>query len=93
MLNAFASLKCSKKCEHNVQRPTDVASQRPVYICNASTFLPVPDVPNGYKIHKNYFKGDNIFYSLWAAIDASTLYKNISLVIFFQEGTVTNPVI
>ena len=21
MLNAFASLKCSKKCEHNVQRP------------------------------------------------------------------------
>ena len=23
MLNAFASLKCSKKCEHNVQRPTD----------------------------------------------------------------------
>ena len=22
MLNAFASLKCSKKCEHNVQRPT-----------------------------------------------------------------------
>ena len=25
MLNAFASLKCSKKCEHNVQRPTHAA--------------------------------------------------------------------
>ena len=24
MLNAFASLKCSKKCEHNVQRPIPV---------------------------------------------------------------------
>ena len=22
MLNAFASLKCSKKCEHNVQKPS-----------------------------------------------------------------------
>ena len=22
MLNAFASLKCSKKCQHNVQKPT-----------------------------------------------------------------------
>ena len=21
MLNAFASLKCSKKCQHNVQKP------------------------------------------------------------------------
>ena len=24
MLNAFASLKCSKKCWHNVQKPTHV---------------------------------------------------------------------
>ena len=26
MLNAFASLKCSKKCKHNVQKP------RPTYL-------------------------------------------------------------
>ena len=24
MLNAFASLKCSKNCQHNVQKPTQL---------------------------------------------------------------------
>ena len=41
MLNAFASLKCSKKCEHNVQRPIPRATlprhcfiKLICYICN-----------------------------------------------------------
>ena len=28
MLNAFASLKCSKKCQHNVQKPSTIHSTK-----------------------------------------------------------------
>ena len=43
MLNAFASLKCSKKCQHNVQKPTS----KEIKIFNLrgeTTSFPAPNV-------------------------------------------------
>ena len=45
MLNAFASLKCSKKCEHNVQRPTHRINYTEDFMHQSIPAVPIPPHP------------------------------------------------